>query len=333
MSDAPQIDTSVDPPVRPRPLWVEYLRLFRIGNVFTALADILMGFLLVQQRFEPLGVLACLLLASACLYTAGMTLNDWFDVERDRQERADRPLASGRIPLRQALVIGLVLLLVGLLWASLAGWISPLEGSDKLRGTWVALALAVCILLYDGALKNTLVAPVMMGACRLFNVLLGMSLAPPFPGPDAVLGFGPHQWLMAAGIGVYIVGVTQFARTEAVESARPMLATGLVIMITGFCLLGIAYRYLPIGYDPQFRQPQQWYLLLVLIAFTIVRRSGIAIFDPQPAMVQLAVKHAIFSLIIMDAAVALLAAGPVAGLVVLSLLVPTVAIGRWLYAT
>ena len=43
-----------------------------------------------------IGLLAA---ASALLYSAGMVLNDVFDVELDRQEQPYRPLPSGRIPL------------------------------------------------------------------------------------------------------------------------------------------------------------------------------------------------------------------------------------------
>ena len=34
-----------------------YLKLFRIPNVFTALADVLMGFLVIHQQLTPLGPL------------------------------------------------------------------------------------------------------------------------------------------------------------------------------------------------------------------------------------------------------------------------------------
>ena len=46
--------------------------------------------------------LLCLLVASGCLYTAGMVLNDVFDYEIDRHERPFRPLPSGRISLGAA---------------------------------------------------------------------------------------------------------------------------------------------------------------------------------------------------------------------------------------
>ncbi len=51
-----------------------YLQLARIPNVFTALADVTMGFLVVHQSLEPYPVFLLLAGASCCLYTAGMVL-------------------------------------------------------------------------------------------------------------------------------------------------------------------------------------------------------------------------------------------------------------------
>ena len=45
------VDTSVS-------TFVAYLRLMRIGNVFTAFANILMGFLVVQSETDPPGITA-----------------------------------------------------------------------------------------------------------------------------------------------------------------------------------------------------------------------------------------------------------------------------------
>jgi len=89
-------------PKEPAAKLLAYLRLFRLPNVFTAMADVAMGFLFVRQSLEPISMFACLLVASSLLYTAGMVLNDVFDYEVDRQERPQRPLPSGQIGLRWA---------------------------------------------------------------------------------------------------------------------------------------------------------------------------------------------------------------------------------------
>ena len=47
----------------------------------------------------------------------------------------------------------------------------------------------------------------------------------------------------------------------------------------------------------------------------------------------MAVKNAIWSLIMLDAAVVLLVSGPVAALCIVALLIPTMFLGRWIAAT
>ena len=48
---------------------IDYLRLFRIPNVFTSLSDVAMGYLFVAS-VASLPSLVCLLLASGLLYTS-----------------------------------------------------------------------------------------------------------------------------------------------------------------------------------------------------------------------------------------------------------------------
>jgi 4-hydroxybenzoate polyprenyltransferase len=74
-------------------------------------------------------------------------------------------------------------------------------------------------------------------------------------------------------------------------------------------------------------------VLLVLIAAPIFRRCLLAAANPAPRYVQMAVKRCILSLIVLDAAVALAAAGPMWGLIVLSLLAPTLLLAAWVYST
>src|SRR5262245_18818026 len=93
-----------------------YLQLCRFAAVFTALADIFLGYLLSRWS-EPdvwLGSeFALLLVASAGLYLAGMVFNDVFDRKLDAEERPNRPIPSGRVSLRGAVTFGAALMLVG----------------------------------------------------------------------------------------------------------------------------------------------------------------------------------------------------------------------------
>src|SRR5438094_447674 len=118
-----------------------YARLVRLPNVFTALADIgLGGFAAVATGdvAPPWPMLLLLPAASACLYSAGMVWNDFFDLEQDRRERPFRPLPSGEIHPRQAAVLGTLLLLAGVTFAGLSGW---RDGEYQLRPLVIACAL------------------------------------------------------------------------------------------------------------------------------------------------------------------------------------------------
>ena len=82
-------------------LWA-YAQLVRAPNVFTALADVLAGFLVVSGDFAQVGVWLPLFVASMALYSAGMVLNDVYDVEVDSKERPHRPIPSGQVRFEQA---------------------------------------------------------------------------------------------------------------------------------------------------------------------------------------------------------------------------------------
>ena len=196
----------------------------------------------------------------------------------------------------------------------------------------IATLLAVIVVLYDAVLKRTFVGPLAMGSCRLLNVLLGMSVAMPAAGATVVWGYTAAQMLAAAGIGVYIVGVTWFARHEAAESRRVHLAAATFVLASGIAVLSLVYRAAR-------RRPKTlahettWFLLLGLLALTILRRCAMAVSEPTPRRVQLAVKNAIWSLIVLDAAVALLVSSPAWSLIIVALLLPTVWLGQWIEST
>ena len=76
-----------------------------------------------------------------------------------------------------------------------------------------------------------------------------------------------------------------------------------------------------------------YWILLLLLMLTVLRRCGIAAVDPHPVNVQAGVKHSILSLIWFDAAVTAATAGPWHGLAVAALLIPALVLGRWVYST
>src|SRR5439155_22437274 len=126
----------------------------------------------------------------------------------DAVERPNRPIPSGAISAATAFRLAAALMLTGLVAAMCVG----------LPSTFVAIALCVLIVGYDGGLKQTPLGPLAMGTCRLGNVLLGASAVNSLPELFAL-----PQLPVAIGLGTYIAGVTWFARQEATVSRRGAL--------------------------------------------------------------------------------------------------------------
>ncbi|HMC10603.1 MAG TPA: UbiA family prenyltransferase [Pirellulaceae bacterium] len=322
------------PPPSP---WLPYLRLMRLPNVFTAMADIAMGYLFVHHASTlPANwpVLAVLIAASSLIYTAGMVLNDVYDIEVDRQERPFRPLPSGQISLGFALRLGYLLLICGVLLGTAAGWLEEGNKASHWRSGIVAVVLALAVIAYDAWLKHTPLGPLGMGLCRMLNALLGMSAAGiAVPSDETFLTYHTSSWLIAGGLGLYITGVTWFARSEAAESSRMQLIVSTLVIAGGIVLVALL---------PQWPHPEKKllvadnniaYLLFAVLALPMVRRAVTAISDPQPANVQAMIKHCILSLIMLNAAITMLTSGPMPGLAIAALLAPSLLLGRWVYST
>ena len=320
-------------PRRTPPL-LSYMRLFRLPNVFTAVADVMMGYLLVHGSLQPGLAFGCLLATTCLLYTAGMVLNDVYDVDEDRRERPERPLPAGDISVAWAKWLGFELLLTGVALGWLAGYAVFGVSAFPWRSGAVATVLAACVFGYDRGLKVTAIGPAMMGACRGLNVLLGMSLAPVgATGSELLCGFNWPQLVLASGLGVYVAGITWYARTEAGDSTQRQLAAGAAVMALGIGLFSAFPFVGQIADVPAVLKPGWWWLLLSVPAFTVLRRSFTAALNPSPAAVQIAVKQALITLIVFDAAATLMVRGPLWAMGVLVLLAPTLILGRWVYST
>jgi 4-hydroxybenzoate polyprenyltransferase len=282
-------------------------------------ADVVMGYLVTHGSLAPASHSLPLIFASCLLYLSGMVLNDVFDAAVDSREQPYRPIPSGRVSAPSASAVGWSMLISG----TLIGWLLSFLTKDW-RPAAIVTALAVCILLYNKVLKQRPVAPLAMGACRALNVLLGMSLAP--------AGAGRGQWIIALGMGVYITGVTIFARTDATFSSRFRLTAGLAVILCGIGLLA-AVPGLNEHAPPIRVSPTGWLLLWTALALITARRCAIAIFEPTPKHTQAAVRHCVQSIIVLDAAVCVGYAGPFWGFVVLTLLGPIFLLTAWLDAT
>ncbi len=303
-----------EPPGSPfGPSLLAWLQLIRLPTLFTALADVLLGALLVDAEW-PTATTGLLLLTSTGMYLSGMVFNDIFDRGRDAIQRPSRPLPSGRISLAAAVGLAVLLMVGGLASAAASGT----------TGLVVAVTLAACVLAYDGGLKTTGLGPIVMGACRSLNVLLGAAAA----GSFSALAASPLIHV-ATGLGIYIAGVTWFARNET-DTSRPGQLRGAMLVIN----IGLATLILFAANRTIGDNRTSVLLLLALIVASINRRLLAALRDPQPGKVQAGIRLLLLSLVMLDATLALATTGQAdPALLIASLLIPALVLKRWIPMT
>jgi 4-hydroxybenzoate polyprenyltransferase len=277
-----------------------WLRLVRLPNHATAVADVLAGWLVIarpENVAAPPAAFWAVAAASLLLYAV---------------ERPERPLPSGQISPAAAAFVG---------WLAAAGGVAAgvvaaaLSRHAAVAG--VALALAVAVYVYDRHAKNTAAGPLVMGSCRSLNWLLGMTAA---GGPTVAA-----EWLPAVGMGIYVAGITLFARFEATVSSRRWLILSTGVMAAGLAVAGSFTVWLAgqggsawlarAGID-------NWLLLWCVLTASVVYRAVLGIVTPQPGLVQRAVGNAIMTIITLDAAFVLAACGESWAIVGFLLLIP-----------
>lgn len=290
-----------------------YLELVRLPNLFTAVGDIVAGYLVVSRGVDASwSDLVILTASSVCFYAGGVVLNDYFDRDVDAVERPERPIPSGRIRERDALLLGTGLLVAGCILAAGAG----------VQSLVVGVLLAGCIVLYDAKGKRIeYVGSVNMGGCRFLNVVLGASGA-------ASVHAETWLWLVlpaALLVMLYISAVTLLATGEVWGGNRIIssLVFGAVVVVIG----GVVW----LGLTDRLAQPLYAYPFLALFAAATLLVVGRVVGSPTAPNIRTAIKTCVLSLILLDAAIAAGAGGPGYGIGVAVLLLPALYAAR-LYA-
>lgn len=285
-----------------------WLRLMRLPTVFTALSNVLCGFLITRTA-APATLLTdralwSLLLSTTGLYLGGMVLNDVFDAELDGRERPERPIPSGAISRRAAAILGGLLMTTGVLAAA----------TVSTSALVLAVAITICVILYDAVLKATPAGPVAMASCRFLNLLLGTSAA-----VELSQLLQPPAAGIAWGLAIYILGVTLFARNEADNPGRSLLLAGLLVVLTALGLnIWLVGRY---GADSASIRGGS--LGLILLGLNLCMRAAAAITQLQPRLIQRTVGLMLLSLIFLDAILTFALTGNAGlALIVMGLMLP-----------
>jgi 4-hydroxybenzoate polyprenyltransferase len=196
----------------------------------TAVADSLAGTLIVLPLESPCLPplrLAGLAFVSSCIYMGGMVLNDLVDLQRDRSVHPGRPLPSGKLRPTEAWRYLRLLLLAAL-------GVSLLLGTNVLG---MALALVALVAAYNLIAKCwRLPGALAMGACRSFNMMLGMSAA------GASLAFpSGAAWAPPLILGGYVAGITLVStfedRLPGASRWVAVLLRGIIPLDAGLVLL------------------------------------------------------------------------------------------------
>jgi len=217
---------------------VAWGRLLRLSLAPSAVADALAGLTLGAWGAFPLDARAALMpLASLCVFSGGMALNDWADRAGDAATRPDRPIPSGAVPARAALWVAILLLATG---PALAHAVTPAAG--------LCLAVvAATAALYDVLGRGAWLGPSLLGLCRCGNLAAGVIAGFALSGAEF-----PPPWALAACIayGAYVFFASRLARLEDDEDeadlgGRPLRALLGVCAVLALAPWLVLWLYTP----------------------------------------------------------------------------------------
>ncbi|MDO6459925.1 UbiA family prenyltransferase [Granulosicoccaceae sp. 1_MG-2023] len=281
-----------------------YFQLIRLPAGFSAVSNVLAAHLIATAGAVQAPVLLLTLLASLCLYFAGMALNDCFDLDEDRRLRADRPLVRGQIRPVMAWRLSFALILAGLALSALLG---P-------RALLFAALLTGLIVLYDSKRLPSALHIWVMAACRYAHWLFIFAAA----------GLqGAAFWLWPLPLFFYVAGLTRISEAESgVSDFSRFRNTSLgLFALAGLCLLLLSFSYgVPLTAGLSVLLWCVWLARLLRGSADLTRAEA----------VQGLVKQLVMGVIVMDACVLGIAGFIPAACVVLLLLLPGRYVGRWI---
>jgi 4-hydroxybenzoate polyprenyltransferase len=287
------------------------LELIRFPAVCTAPADVLCGLAIAGVLSAELTSLpvALLLVASMCMYAAGMAANDVFDLEVDREERPERPLPSGRVEGHVAWVLVLGLQVIALALSYSVGFESMACVAGTIGATY----------LYNAGGKNTVLGPFIMGACRYGNALVGLSIIPLSTVPT-------WSFMVPATIALYVTALTFVSGYEVGGSDAP----GRRVAIS--CTLLASLSPLLIVFLGDF-VPATAFVVVALPPLWLASAAKNAYRAEGDGATRAFVLRSIHGIVVMNAVVAGLVGHFMLATVIAVLLIPARLVGRWFYST
>lgn len=197
------------------------LELLRISLFPTAAADAAVGCLLGAGAWPGMRMGLAAMGASLCVYHGAMALNDWADRKFDAAARPGRPIPSGRVAPGFALLLALVLLLAGPLFALTQG---------QAAGLWM-LCVALLAVSYDLFGRGALLGPALLGLCRAGNLGGGIWIGAQGGAIE------PWCWAAVGAYGAYVFAISQVGRLEDAQGANAGRLPSHMLMLAALCCL------------------------------------------------------------------------------------------------
>jgi 4-hydroxybenzoate polyprenyltransferase len=292
----------------------DYLQLIRIPNIFTVPSNVLVGYFALSDvaTVQVLGLAS----ASILLYVSGIVLNDYFDFEKDKKSRPNRPVAAGRISRRRAAQLGILTIVAGNLVALVVAGISAF---------CVSIAISAVIFAYDYRLKSSSIRGIAaMAGARFLNVLLGASPAFAILFMNSVSQTDLHTLAVASiSLFLYITSIMILSRAE--EHGASLTRRFVAMSIVFATVISVVIFGLSIGWEI-------WFLAVISLFTAVLSVTFLRYHKESPQSTQKTIRNMILSIIIFDA-VFLTGTVGLYGLLTLLLLPPAAVLGKKMYVT
>ena len=293
----------------------DYLVLVRLPNLFTLPSNILVGMATVSSlAFTLTSFTQFLLLVtiSVLLYCVGIVLNDLYDFDIDKKERPNRPLPSGKISRRSAIVLVAIFSTLALI-LSLHVSFSTLVISSILFSV---------IFGYDKYLKNTHAGPFTIASARVMNILLGTSVS--LRSVDSYSQIVTLTFVLIITF-VYVSLIGFISRYEVhgfSDNTKLLLPPAIVATVIFSIILFTLMGFFKL----------ESLIILSLFSFIMII-SFSRIYRRDSGRTQQIVRNMILSIIVLDSTFLTGIIGIELGLVVLTLMAPLLVLANKMYMT
>jgi lysylphosphatidylglycerol synthetase-like protein (DUF2156 family) len=293
----------------------DYLALVRLPNLFTLPSNILVGMATVSSLAFTLTSFSQFLLLvtiSVLLYCVGIVLNDLYDFDIDKKERPNRPLPSGKISRRSAIVLVAIFSTLALI-LSLQVSFSTLVISSILFSV---------IFGYDKYLKNTYAGPFTIASARVMNILLGTSVS--LRSVDSYSQIVTLTFILIITF-VYVSLIGFISRYEVhgfSDNTKLLLPPAIVATVISSIILFTLMGFFKL----------ESLIILSLFSFIMII-SFSRIYRRDSGRTQQIVRNMILSIIVLDSTFLTGIIGIELGLVVLTLMAPLLVLANKMYMT